>query len=195
MSENPYQVSNIDMFAVPFELSPTDGGLFRQGKMLVVHQKAVFPDRCIKCNEPTTRRLRRVLHWHLPIIYLLMIAPILYVVVAIVVGKKAEFHVPLSERFIARRRSNTLIAVFLLFAGVIAFGIGIALIQSSEPNLFVLAGCLMLIGPGLWLVASLWGIYGCRVISANYIDDHFAKISGVGSEFLASLPEWPHRNL
>ena len=195
MTENPYQVSNIDLLAASVGGSPTDICLFRQGNMSVIHQKATFPDRCIKSNEPTTNRLRCVLHWHLPVLYLLMIAPILYVIVALLVGKKAEFYVPLSERFIARRRSNMRIAVVLLLAGVVAFCIGIALIDSSEPNLFILGGCLMLLGPGLWLAACALGIYGCRIISARYIDDHFAKVTGIGSEFLASLPEWPHANL
>lgn len=192
MNENPYQVSVADLFVASLDLAPTDGRLFRHGNLLVVYQKATFPDRCIKCNEPTTQRLRRVLHWHLPILYLLMIAPILYVIVALFVGKKAEFYIPLSERFIARRRSNTLIAVFLLVVGSLAFGFGIWMINSPEPYTFVVAGCLMLLGPALWMVASLWGIYGCRVISARYIDDHFAKIAGVCPQFLENLPEWPY---
>ncbi len=192
MSENPYQVSIADLFAASLDRTPTDGGLFRHGNLLVIYQKSTFPDRCIKCNEPTTQRLRSVLHWHLPIIYLLMTLPILYVIVALYVGKKVELHVPLSERFIARRRSNTLVAVFLLVVGSIAFGFGIWMINSSEPNTFVLAGCLMLSGPILWLAASLWGIYGCRVISARYIDDHFAKVAGVCPQFLENLPEWPY---
>ncbi len=192
MSENPYQVNVADLVVAPLELSPADVGLFRQGNLLVVHQQAKFPDRCIKSNEPTTRRLRHVLHWHLPILYILMIAPIVYVIVALFVGKKAEFYVPLSERFILRRRSNILVAVVLLLVGFVAFGAGITMINSSEPNTFVFAGSLMLLGPGLWLVASFWGIYGCRLISAKYIDDRFAKIAGVCPQFLANLPEWPY---
>ncbi len=192
MSENPYQVTIAHRTDMPDELPDSGGGLFRHGNLLVVYRKANFPNRCIKCNEPTTRRLRRVLSWHWPILYLLMIVPVFYVAVALLVGKKAELHIPLSDRFIARRRSNSFFAVFLLLAGVAAFGCGIAMISSPEPTTFVLAGCLMLVGPFLWLIASLWGIIGCRVISATYIDDRFAKVAGVCPQFLKDLPEWPY---
>jgi hypothetical protein len=192
MSENPYQVTLANRFEASDIPMPSGDGLFRDGNLLVVYRKASFPDRCIKCNEPTTQRLRRVLNWHLPVLYLLMIVPVFYVTVALFVGKKAELYIPLSDRFIARRRSNSLFAAFLLLVGVVAFGCGIAMISSSEPRTFVLAGCLMLVGPSLWLVASLWGIYGCRVISATYIDDRFAKVAGVCPQFLENLPEWPY---
>jgi hypothetical protein len=191
MRENPYQVT-IAQFDAPDEPPPIGGGLFRDGNLLVVYRKARFPDRCIKSNEPTTRRLRRVLSWHLPVLYLLMIVPVFYVTVALFVGKKAELHVPLSDRFIARRRSNSLFVVFLLLVGFVAFGCGITMISSSEPQTFVVAGSLMLVGPSLWLIASLWGIIGCRVISAKYIDDRFSKVAGVCPQFLENLPEWPY---
>ena len=193
MSENPYQVHYSESSSIPPDPTSNNGGLYRHGTLLLVHHKATFPDRCIKCNQPTIRRLRRVVYWHLPIVYLLMVAsPLIYVIVALFVRKRAEFQVPLSERFISRRHTNMLIAVFLLLAGVVVFGFGAAMIDSSVPSIFILSGSLMLLGPILWLAACLWGIIGCRVISPKYIDDHFAKVSGVGPEFLASLPEWPH---
>lgn len=180
MTENPYQINSAD-FANP---SHFEVGLFRKGSYLVLHKKAVFPDRCIKSNEPTTLRLNRVLYWHSPWIYLIIFVNVLiFVIVAMLIRKKAQFQVPLANRFIQRRRNNIRIAWGLAFAGVTAFFCS-PLLQPNQIILLVLLGILLII------TAGLWGIYGCRVIYPKYIDDHYVTIAGICPEFLASLPEW-----
>ncbi len=172
---------------------PNDG-LFRHGRLLVVYPSRHFPDRCVKSNEPTTKRIRRVLYWHVPAIYLLVIAsPIVYVIAALFFRRKAEFQLPLSERFLMRRRANLWVAVLLLLGGVVAFIVGNAIhfTPQAPSDLFLVASALTLLGPVLWVSASIWGILGCRVVWPRYIDDRLAMISGAGAEFLATLPEWP----
>jgi hypothetical protein len=43
--------------------------IFRKNKLLVMNKRARLPDRCVKTNLPTTRRLKRNLAWHHPAIY------------------------------------------------------------------------------------------------------------------------------
>ena len=191
MSENPYQVRSDEPPPMVADAVSGSQGLYRKGKLLVVVPNAIFPDRCIKCNEPTSHRLKRSLSWHTPALYLLVIAsPIIYIIAALLMRKRTEVQVPLAARYLAKRRTNMLVAVSLLLVGAVAFGFGVAMIESQEPNLFNQAGILMLVGPILWFIASLWGILGCRVISPKYIDDRHAQVEGVCEEFLAMLPPW-----
>ena len=59
-------------------------GLYCKGRVLVMHKRAVLPDRCVKSNQPAEgRRLRRNLYWHHPAIYLtILISLLIYIICA-----------------------------------------------------------------------------------------------------------------
>ena len=62
--------------------------------MLVLHKQAPLPDICLKSNLPATRRLKRNLQWHHPAVYLaLLVNLIVYVVVAMIVQKRATLFI------------------------------------------------------------------------------------------------------
>ncbi len=68
-SDNPYQPPQVaDPILKPQELDK--GGIWRQGSLLVMRKDAVLPDRCIKSNVLTDRKLKRSLNWHHPAIFL-----------------------------------------------------------------------------------------------------------------------------
>ena len=57
---NPYAAPQSDLAP---QHGP-DGGLWRQGRWLMVRNGAVFPDRCVKCNVPVDGcRVKQKLTW------------------------------------------------------------------------------------------------------------------------------------
>jgi hypothetical protein len=68
------------------------GGLWRDDDRLIVAHGATFPQRCVKCNEPSEQphKMRKV-YWHHPAVYLLLLGyAILYIIVALIVRRTAE---------------------------------------------------------------------------------------------------------
>ena len=62
-SENPYKPPQVaDPMFKPQQLD--QGGIWRQGSLLVMRKDAVLPDRCIRSNVSTDRKLKRRLNWH-----------------------------------------------------------------------------------------------------------------------------------
>ncbi len=167
------------------------GAIYRDGKTLVIHKSAILPDICIKSNEPTTSRLKRKLSWHHPAIYLVILLNLLiYAIVAMAVRKTAELHVPLAPRFIAKRKRNMLIAWGLVLLGVVLFIAGIVVVDTPGGG-GPLGGLMLIAFPILLLTGSLFGIYGCRVVTPSRIDDHYVWLKGCSPEFLAMFPQAP----
>ncbi len=188
-STNPYAVtSQFQPMTAP--TSPDfQNAIYQDGRVLILHRLAVLPDRCVKSNEPTQERLKRSLYWHHPLIYLvLLINIIIYAIVATVVRKTAIVYIPLAKKYKRARLRNMLIAWSLVLAGFVCLVLGAAF--SSPQNqymVFLFALC-----PILILTGALWGLFGCRVVYAKKIDDHFIWLAGVSSEFREQFPNWPY---
>jgi hypothetical protein len=153
-------------------------GLFRDGKTLVASHGAHFPDRCVKCNAPSDGyRLKRKLTWHPAAWYAVILVNLLvYAVVAMVVRKTSELHVGLCDTHRRRRR------------WFIGLGLGLPLLGFT--------GCSMAIEDpsGIWIgilgfvVGMVLLVLGTNVLTAERIDERFARIRGASPAFLASLP-------
>ena len=186
-SDNPYAVYNTH---APAPVQQT-GGIFQKGKLLIVHKQAVLPDRCIKSNEPTSERLKRKLMWHHPAVYLVILFNLLvYVIVSLIVRKTATFNIPLAARYKAARVRWMIIAWTMAFLSIALFIVGIATIDS--PSATALSALCLIQFPFALITSILIGIFGCRVIYAKKIDDHYAWIGGTCEEFRRMFPEWPY---
>ena len=51
-----------------------EAGVWRDGRLLVMHKSAQLPDRCVKSNQPADGRLLRKMYWHHPLIFLSLLA-------------------------------------------------------------------------------------------------------------------------
>ena len=164
------------------------GTIWRYRRQLVVRSETALPDLCVRCNAPANGyRLKRQLYWHAPAYYLLIILGLFvclgilaYLIVALIVRKRATLYVGLCETHRAQRKwfiigswLATLIGLSMVFIGI---GESIALVGFAGLFLFL----------GGLLVAGL----KVPVISAAKIDKDFAWIKGAGEEFLANFPEW-----
>ncbi len=173
--DNPYAPP----VASPHGLATPDGAgeIFRDGEILVAKDGALFPDRCVRCNEVADGfRFFKTFYWHLPAWYaLVLLSLLIYLVVALVVRKKATFQLALCPRHRSRRQ----------WGFAIGFGLPIVafmLMMATQENLAFWAFLLAL------LVGVVVGIIGTRVLTCKKIDDGYAYLKGAHPQFLASLP-------
>jgi hypothetical protein len=196
-TENPYAAPQDFVTAEvyppagsPFVTEPTSTGLWRQGQLLVMDKYAQLPGRCVKSNEPSTKRLKRNLYWHHPAVYLAIFAHLLiYIILALILRKTATIHIGLSDRWFTKRRRTILIAwgLVLLSIGLFVFGImNVDKTNDALPVWMILGGLCLFLG-GL-----LYGLIASRMVVAKRIDDRYVWLKGVHPDFLADLPDWPH---
>lgn len=162
------------------------GGVWRDGKLLVMSKNAELPARCVKTNEPTDRRLKRSLYWHDPLLYLLILAGVLvYAIVAMIVRKTATVNVGLSPQRIARRRWGIAIGWLSFFVGVVLVIVGIS--NSTPKNSMAI---LVLVGLLGGLIGIIVGAVLAQVVTAAKITDDYVWLKGVHPDYLAALPAW-----
>jgi len=156
--------------------------LWRSGPTLVMNKAATLPDRCVKCNTPAQgRRLKRNLYWHSPYLYLLVLLNLLiYLIVAIIVRKRAKIEIGICDRHLAQRRTAIAIG-WLLGLG------GPALVIASIANS---SGGVALLGLLLFIVGLIVGAVKGPVVSAKRIDEEVIWVKGVCRPYLDTLPEW-----
>jgi hypothetical protein len=161
------------------------GGLWRSGKLLVLRRETQLPDHCTKCNKPANGfRLRRNLSWHAPWLLILLISPIIYVIVAVIVSKRAKIQIGLCPEH-RRTRARDLLIAWLIFASSVAAFVLSAVLSN---------GWYMLIGIGLLLVSAIYGSVRVPMVQAKRIDDQFVWLNGVSDDYRRDLPEFTGRN-
>lgn len=158
-------------------------GVWRDKSKLVMSKGAALPQWCVKCNEPTHGLvLKRKLSWHHPAIYLIiLVALLVYLIVALVLRKSATVEVGLCEKHMAKRRQNVWITWLLLGLGVAGFVLAIV----AEDGTYLLAGL------AFFAAAVIFGIIAVRVVVPTKIDDRFVWLKGVNKDYLNQLPQWP----
>jgi len=176
----PQPFAPMPFYGAPF---PQEPGVWQDGLALITSKAIILPDRCVKCNAPANGyRLKRNLSWHDPLFYLIVLAsPLIYVIVAMIVRKRARVDIGLCESHKQNRSIALFVAWFLFLAGVAA----IVLAFASESGMIGLVGILLVIA------AAIYGSLGPRMIYASKIDERFAWIKGVNREYLSQFPQWP----
>lgn len=166
-----------------FPPPPNFGEVWQKGSTLVFSQNAVLPDRCVKCNAFVDgERLTKRLSWHHPAIYLLIFTGLLiYLIVALILSKRATVALGICEEHRRKRRYGMLIGWMLFLGGIMGAILGIAYDYIG----------IMTIGFLLIPVGLVWLILAARFVNVKKIDDRFVWLKGVNREYLATLPAWP----
>lgn len=164
-------------------VAPFGGGgqLWRKDRQLVVRSGSTMPDRCVCCNAPANGyRLKRQLYWHPAAYYLLILLNLLiYIIVALIIRKRALIHVGLCEKHRAGRKQAILGSWLAVLLGVVLMFVG-----------FSTHGAFALIGLVLILTAAVFGSIKGRVVAPTKIEKDIVWVKGAGSEFLEKLPAW-----
>ena len=189
---NPYASPQTDFESPPpiRPSSPTKPqGMWSKGKVLVMHKDAPFPNYCVKSGVPATERLTRKLSWHHPAIALsIFLGLLVYVILALVLTKRATIFVPLSPEWFARRRNAILTGWLIAFAGLALFIGGFFLPEGVREAAI---GWCILGGIVLMIVGWAYGGIRSRVVWPAKIDDQYVYLKGVNPSLLAELPPWP----
>ncbi|HEY4371312.1 MAG TPA: hypothetical protein VGN52_05290 [Burkholderiales bacterium] len=157
--------------------------LWRDGKLLVCRRDAVFPGRCIKCNDPAEDEPARFkLNWHAGGWYVLVFLNIIiYAIVASIVRKRATIEAGLCESHRKRRFWSKLVGWGGFVLVLLCFFAGAA---ASSPALFG-------IGALAILPLAIAGVVLSPQIRAARIDKEWLRVRGCGRDFLETLPEHP----
>jgi hypothetical protein len=156
------------------------------GKSVVANDGALFPPRCYKCNAPVSGApIKTKLYWHNPLYLLtIFISIIVYIIVALIVRKRATIEVFVCPEHRHRRRMAVIVCWVLLILGVVLIASGLA---NTNTAWISGIGLLVLIAG---IVAGMgWG----RLVIPRRIKDNVVWMRGAGKEFCASLPPWPGR--
>ena len=193
-STNPYRAPQADPYEPGHLAGPLDprstAGLWRCGKLLVMRKGAVLPDRCIKTNRPANgQRLKRKLAWHESWVFVLILAGLLiYIIVALILTKRATVYIGLTEEWFAKRRRAIAIGWGAVLLGIGLFIYGIA--RLGPPGTNDPAGALMMAGAVTFFAGAIYGLVAARIVTPTRIDNYCVWLRGAGPDFLRELPEW-----
>ena len=154
---------------------------WRDGMVLVTRRVSTLPPHCVKCGKPAVEQKNRTFYWHHSLLDLLAFgALLLYLIVALIVRKKATVSVGLCAEHRSRRLRG-----FVVSWGIVLAGIGVAILGVSMQSCGVMgAGALVLLG------GIITGMFMTRVLLPERIDHDFARLRGCGEAFLAMLPDF-----
>jgi hypothetical protein len=166
---------------------------FAEGLHVVVLQGGELPDRCICCNAPATRKVRRTFYWYPPWVNLLILIGVLPALVAVLVlQKRMRLEVTLCGEHRRRRRWR------LLLSATWAAG-SVALVPALVPALRTIFGsgwggvgsfvpAMFLVSIVSFLAALWWSQRVAMILRPVRITRDAGCFAGAGKEFLASLP-------
>ncbi len=155
---------------------------WRDGKVMVMRIGSAGPPRCVKCNDPSVQPVKaRTFHWHHPAWYLLVpINVLLYVLVGLLIRKKAKVALGLCARHLRRRR----LFISLAVAGLIVGSVIVVAGANRDSS-----GGAALLGMAVILVSVVAGLIGARTAYPVGITKEEVRFKGCGPEFLESLGE------
>jgi hypothetical protein len=155
---------------------PSRVNCWREGKVLGLRRGSELPHRCLKCNEPAQVPVAaRSMTWHHPGWYLLVpVGILIYIIVALIVRRRASVPVPLCAKHKRRRLISLSIALVGSIVGIVAvFG----------------GGAVTALGLLLLLTGIGFGVVGTRDIYPGRITSGEAYLRGCGPAFLNTIPE------
>ena len=164
---------------LPYGGQFAEGGVWRDGKTLIMLKSARLPDYCIKCGVAANgSHLTRKLSWHHPALYLLIFAGLLiYAIVALIVRKSARIEISMCEDHI--RKHRTVVGVgWLVFVAGVAF-IVFAIAQESGGS--------ALFGIALVFASAIYSTF-VKVVRVKKIDDNYVWLLGIDESCLTMLP-------
>jgi hypothetical protein len=160
----------------------TSGGVeaWRDGKLVLTHNGCILPNRCVRCNAPSEKKMKRKLQWHPPLIYLtLLISPLIYIIVGLCVRKRATVHAGVCLKHRVRLIVDQGLSLFLSLAGLIICFFGFA-----KNTVGVGVSGLM-----LFVLALVYAAGRVNLLTPHKIDkDGQVWLKGAGKPFLDSLP-------
>lgn len=175
---NPYAAPQSDL---PYDaLADKNCSLWRDGDLLVMREKAMLPERCIKCNAPQARALSLRLDYAGPTRSFVLSNPLH--------ARSVRINVPICDRH--RRLRRTRIAKALCIR-LLALALAIPVLyyfmfQAGSARLVFLLAALVAFARVFW-DSPHWA----PPVEPNKIDGEILWLSGVDPAYLAQFPPFP----
>lgn len=162
--------------------SESDGSfgpdIWRDGKLLVITEDTLLPDRCVRCNAPATKLLKRNLKWAPTYVGVVaMFSWILGAMLLINATETATIHVGLCQSHFNRRFFGMIVGGLLITLGLL---MGFLTALNQDYWLLLYGGISLLIGAFVAVILT-------PTVSAQKIESPFIWLKGVHPSFLDSL--------
>ena len=169
--------------------APLLPGHWHDDRFLVTQTGGGIPERCIKCNAPSTRKFKKRLQWHHPVYYLVALVgtyllniPVgvaLYLATMLLATRFATIHFGLCDQHQMQRKCVGGVGALFIVASV--GGIFLPIVTSLVPT-----GLLFpFFGLGFLFLLKSRATWTKRIDS-----NHFVWVGGCNETFLKSLPQW-----
>ena len=154
-------------------------GVWRDGKLLVMMEDAVLPDRCVRCNAPAHEQLKRKLEWYPRyIIYVFLFIRLLGLILYLLKRKRATIYIGMCQAHMLKRRNGR-----LLGGAFVALGFFLGFLTAVTGDFTALGvGCVAML-VGLIIIVAM-----TQTVTADKIDEPYIWVKGVHKDYLKSLP-------
>lgn len=155
----------------------------RFGNDIALHQNGNLPSNCVKCGVPVSAAngvmVTEKFRWHNPLVYIALISPLIYLILALALSKRFKVNVPLCHLHNKSRKDT---GNFLTFGGL---------------GLFVV---MMIAGfndfGGFALLPFLFGLialpitytYFYKALRVKGVEGNYYHLSGASDEYLRNIP-------
>jgi len=162
-------------------------GAWAHGNLLIASRDAQLPPYCVKCGRPAEATpLRRRFSWHPTWIYVfLLIALLVYAILAATLSKRTTLHLPLCSAHFEKYKTLRILAAVLLLGAIPEMILAGTYLPGNYMGWGIFAGVLAFLA-GLVCLVLFNG-----VLRANRIDEHYGYFSRASEGFLAHLPPPP----
>lgn len=161
------------------------GSVWRRGSELIVHRYAgSLPDACVKCGEQIGGYaggafIRQKFRWHNPLVYIALISPLIYCILAAVLSQRVQVEIPLCGKHLEDRKST----------GKMLFSIGAgSLMAIFFFGSFGYVGFSFLIFLAALVGVTLGYEYAYKPLQIDKIENDYVYLKNAGNEFLNRLP-------
>ena len=190
--QNPYAAPNVEIAYAPAVGEEGWAGLWRSEKGdLVMHVDAKLPNICVKSGVPTAEPgISKRLTWHNPWIALAIIVNLLlYIILALVLSKRARIEIPLSPEERGKRTSRLIACWAIGLASVALLPFSFWMLAARNPNQSWIFGIVLSFVGGIG--ALIAGQNTSRILRPIKITDTHVWLRGVHASITDSLPPLP----
>jgi hypothetical protein len=180
-----YQPSQPHQYGQNQFMSPANQqGVRRRGNEVVIHKHAAFPAKCVKCGQDFSYSrngefARQKFRWHNPLVYIALISPLIYVILAACLSERFSYDIPYCQTHLQERETTKNYLIGGMFASV---GSIVLLAMLGAGGLAFLVGLVSI------FVIPIVYEYVYKPFRVKDVDGQHVYLQGATQEYLNTLP-------
>jgi hypothetical protein len=179
-----YQQSPHQYAQNQFMSPPNVQGVRRRGNEVVIHKHATFPATCVKCGQDFSYSrngefARQKFRWHNPLVYIALISPLIYVILAACLSERFSYDIPFCRTHLQERETTKNYLIGGMFASV---GSIVLSVMAGATGLAALIGLV-----SIFLIPIIYE-YVYKPFRVKEVDGQHVYLQGATQEYLNTLP-------